>query len=298
MNSSSQHFSVREREEETRLDKLLSGKFPHRSRSSWQRLIQGGHVTVQNARVKPSYRVTQGEKIEIEIPGDFGTRELIPQEIPLEIVHEDPFILGVNKPNSLVVHPGPGHDDGTLANGLIARYEDLPDLPDPSRPGIVHRLDKETSGVLVVARTQGAFYELKEQFKSREVEKEYLALVNGGFNEERGMIDAPVGRRREDKTKMGVRLGGKEAQTEFSVITQLENATLLRVKPLTGRTHQIRVHMSYIDHKILGDTRYGGPPYSRLMLHAERLKLTHPEDGEKTVLEAPQPSEFRELPRD
>ena len=286
-------FPVGNLEEDIRIDKLVSIRFPELSRSKWQKLIQSGHVSVDGSQIKPSYRVSPGERIKVDVPEEFLLAdELVPQDIPLEIIYEDSCLIGVNKPSSLVVHPGPGHEKDTLANGLIHRYKNLPDLPDPTRPGIVHRLDKGTSGVILVARTEEAYFDLKSQFKNREVEKEYLALVEGRFEEKSGLIDAPVGRSTKDKTKMKVRLGGKESKTEFSVIEEFEDATLLRVKPLTGRTHQIRVHMDYIDHKIVGDSYYGGPPGERLMLHASRLTVRHPEKGTKISLEAKPPEEF------
>lgn len=288
----SEVFPVGKTEEDIRIDKLVSIRLPKLSRSKWQELINNGHVRVDGSRIKPSYRVSAGERVEIRVPEDFDSESLIPQDIPVEVVYEDDSLIGVNKPNSMVVHPGPGHEKGTLANGLIYLYEDLPNLPAPTRPGIVHRLDKETSGILAVTRTAEAFFDLKDQFKNREVDKEYIALVQGGFDERSGLIDAPVGRSNKDKTKMTVKLGGKEARTEFRVIDERDNSTLLKVKPVTGRTHQIRVHMDYIGHKIIGDSYYGGPPAERLMLHARRLTLRHPEKGTNLTLKAPEPEEF------
>ncbi|MFB6290681.1 MAG: RluA family pseudouridine synthase [Candidatus Bipolaricaulia bacterium] len=288
-------FPIGKTEEGVRIDKLISIRLPELSRSKWQKLIKTGCVTVDGSQIKPSYRVSAGERVEIDVPEDFNSETLVPQDIPLDAVYEDSTLIGVNKPTGLVVHPGPGHEDGTLANGLAYRYRNLPDLPDPTRPGIVHRLDKDTSGVLVVARTDEAYLDLKSQFKNREVEKEYLAIVDGQFDEKSGLIDAPVGRSNKDKTKMKVTLGGKEARTEFSVVEELEDSTLLRVKPVTGRTHQIRIHLDYIGHKILGDSYYGGPPAERLMLHASRLTVRHPDKGTNLVLEAPLPDEFKNL---
>ncbi|MFW6005859.1 MAG: RluA family pseudouridine synthase [Candidatus Bipolaricaulota bacterium] len=289
----SEVFRVGKTEEDIRIDKLVSIRLPELSRSKWQELINDGHIRVDGSQVKSSYRVSAGERVEISVPEDFDSESLVPQDISLEVVYEDPSLIGVNKPNSMVVHPGPGHAKGTLANGLIYLYEDLPNLPDPTRPGIVHRLDKETSGIIAVTRTAKSFFDLKDQFKNREVDKEYIALVKGRFDERSGLIDAPVGRSNKDKTKMTVKLGGKEARTEFRVIDERENSTLLELKPVTGRTHQIRVHMNYIGHKIIGDSYYGGPPAERLMLHARRLTLRHPEKGTDLTLEAPEPEEFR-----
>lgn len=289
-----ENFVVGKMEEDIRIDKLISIWFPDVSRSKWQDLIKSGNITVDGSKTKSSYRVSAGEKIEIDIPEGFNSKRLVPQDIPLDVVYEDSYLIGINKPSSLVVHPGPGHEKGTLANGLIYRYEKLPDLPDPERPGIVHRLDKGTSGIIAVARTDEIYLELKDQFKNREVEKEYLAIVNGHFDEKEGLIDAPVGRSARDKTKMKVKMGGKESRTQFSVIEEFENSTLLRIKPVTGRTHQIRVHMDYINHRILGDSYYGGPPAERLMLHARRLTIRHPVEGTELTLEAPVPDEFAE----
>jgi 23S rRNA pseudouridine1911/1915/1917 synthase len=287
-------FVVGNMEEDIRIDKLISIWFPDVSRSKWQDLIKSGNITVDGSKTKSSHRVSAGEKIEIDIPEGFNSKRLVPQDIPLDVVYEDSYLIGINKPSSLVVHPGPGHEKGTLANGLVYRYEKLPDLPDPERPGIVHRLDKGTSGIIVVARTDEIYLELKDQFKNREVEKEYLAIVDGHFDEKEGLIDAPVGRSTRDKTKMKVKMGGKESRTQFSVIEEFENSTLLRIKPVTGRTHQIRVHMDYINHRILGDSYYGGPPAERLMLHARRLTIRHPVEGTELTLEAPVPDEFAE----
>ena len=291
----SEKFPVGEADENTRIDKLLSSWLPELSRSKWQELIRRDCVKIDGESIKPSYRVSAGEAVDIEVPEDFDSDSLVPEDLPLDVVYEDPFLIGVNKPSSLVVHPGPGHETGTLANALIYHYEDLPDLPDPTRPGIVHRLDKDTSGVIVVARTGETYLELKEQFKNRTVDKEYIALVDGHFDEKKGLIDAPVGRSNKDKTKMKVKLGGKEARTEFAVLDEFSNSTLLKVKPVTGRTHQIRVHMNYIGHQILGDSYYGAPPADRLMLHASRLTVTHPVKGSDLTLEAPIPEELKKL---
>lgn len=286
---------VRKEEEGYRLDKLLATVFPDRSRSKWQELIKSGNVRVDEEEIKPSFTVSPGEKIALRVPSDFDRTRLVPQDLQLNIVYEDSVLIGVDKPSGMVVHPGPGHEKDTLANGLVHRYDRLPKLPDPTRPGIVHRLDRDTSGVLAVARTEEAYLDLKDQFKTRKTEKVYMALVEGRFDEDGGMIDAPVGRSSRDKTKMAVKLGGKEARTEFSVIAELGDFSLLEVRPQTGRTHQIRVHMNYINHKIVGDSYYGGPEYGRLMLHSRRLTLSHPESGEKITLEAPEPKEFTEI---
>lgn len=293
--SISREFVVRAEEKGERIDKLLSHLFSGLSRSKWQALIQEGQVRIDGEAKKPSYQTKPGDRVEINIPESFDSQELIPQDLPLDVVYEDQSLIGVNKPTSMVVHPGPGHEDETLANALIFHYPDLPDLPDPSRPGIVHRLDKDTSGVLVVVRTETAFRSIKKQFKKREAKKVYIALVAGRFEEERGMIDAPIGRSSKDKTKMTVKLGGKESRTKFHVLEEYEDSSLLEIRPTTGRTHQIRVHMDYINHRIIGDTYYGGREFKRLMLHARSLSVRHPESGDNLALTAPLPVEFEEL---
>lgn len=291
----SKEFVVQKDEKETRIDKLLANLLPGLSRTKWQGLIEDGQVTVAGAERKSSYQVKPGEKVEIKIPEDYGSQELVPQEIPLDVVYEDRAIIGVNKPSPMVVHPGPGHEKGTLANALAFHYPNLPEIPDSTRPGIVHRLDKDTSGVLAVARTVSAYKSLKSQFKEREVEKVYLALVSGKFEEESGMIDAPIGRSAKDKTRMTVKLGGKDSRTKFRVLEEFGDHSLLEVRPLTGRTHQIRVHMDYIDHRVVGDSYYGGKPHDRLMLHSRSLSVKHPETGEAITLSAPIPEEFEEF---
>ncbi len=287
--------AVEEYEEGTRLDKLLAQLEDSISRSQWQRQITGGGVKVDGEEAKVSYRVSEGEQIEIDPPEDFRPHDLRPQDLPIDVVYEDEHVIGVDKKSSTVVHPGPGNWEGTLANALIFHYEDLPRPDDGLRPGIVHRLDKGTSGILVVARTGLAYEHISNQFKERSVDKEYLALVEGTFAEEGGLIDAPIGRDPKSPTIMTVKFGGKESQTEFFVISESDDSTLLRVKPHTGRTHQIRVHMDYIGHKIAGDERYGGRPYSRFMLHSRRITFAHPKTGEKLTLESPIPPEFAEL---
>lgn len=291
----SREFLVQEDEKRTRIDKLLASLLSGLSRSKWQELIRDGQVEVAGRVRKPSYRVKPGERVEIKIPEDYGSRELVPQDLPLDVVHEDSALIGVNKPSPMVVHPAPGHEKGTLANVLAYNYPDLPDTPDSTRPGIVHRLDKDTSGVLAVARTVSAYEGLKKQFKERGVEKVYLALVSGKFEEESGLIDAPIGRSARDKTRMTVQLGGKDSRTKFRVLDELGERSLLEARPLTGRTHQIRVHMDYIDHRIVGDSYYGSESHKRLMLHSRSLSFKHPKTDETLTLKAPIPEDFEEF---
>lgn len=287
--------TVTEAEKNERVDKLLSSIDDSLSRNSWQKQITQGNVRVDNSQVKPSYRVSPGEEIKIDLADDLHKHKLKPQNLPLDVVYEDSQIIGINKKSSRVVHPGPGNWDGTLANALIYHYENLPCPTNHLRPGIVHRLDKETSGIVVVARTQKAFVSILDQFKNREINKEYLALVEGQFTEKEGLIKAPIGRNNKIPTKMAVKLGGKASETEFSVLKEFHNSTLLQISPRTGRTHQIRVHMDYIGHRILGDSSYGGPPCQRMMLHALNITLTRPNGDQKVTLTAPTPDTFNQV---
>lgn len=278
-----------------RVDKLLAVLDETVSRSKWKTAINTGQVTVNDEQVKPSYTVNPGDEIEVRKPQSLQPPRLEPEKGPLDVVYEDDQVLGINKANSTVVHPGPGNWHGTLANALAYYYDDLPSPEDELRPGIVHRLDKETSGILIVARTEMAYYDLASQFRKRRVDKDYLAVVEGGFSERRGMIDAPIGRDPKNPTRMTVKFGGKESRTEFLVVEEFEDSTLLRVKPRTGRTHQIRVHLKYIGHEIIGDMRYGGRESSRLMLHAREITFTHPKKKTELTLKSPIPTEFPEV---
>jgi len=289
------HKIVQREEAGQRVDRLVADWVDRLSRNKAQGLIEEGRVTVAGRRIKSSYRIDAGEEVKIEIPPlSEEDDRLKPQEMPLDVLYEDEYLAVIDKPTSLVVHPAPGHPDGTLVNALLNRYGSLPAPEDPIRPGIVHRLDKDTSGVILIARREKAYFDLTAQFKEREVEKEYLALVEGTFSENEGLIDAPIGRDRSDKTKRAVRLGGKEAKTRFFVESEFPTATLLKVKPLTGRTHQIRVHLKYIGHKILGDNYYGGRQCKRLMLHANEIAFRHPGSGEQVRFQAPLPPEFHQ----
>jgi len=217
-----------------------------------------------------------------------------PEPMELDILHEDDDIVVVNKPSGLVVHPAPGHERGTLVNGLLSGRE-LATGSDPSRPGIVHRLDRETSGVLVVAKSKAAYEGLVDQFKARTVRKTYLALVHGVFEETEGRIEAPIGRDRHHPQQQTIRsVGGKAAATDFEVLQGVEDRTLLAVHPETGRTHQIRVHLKAIDHPVVGDSAYGVEDgFDELMLHAWILEIDHPRSGERMRFTAAPPPRFR-----
>lgn len=277
-----------------RLDRFLASTRPDVSRSVIQREIREGNVHVAgNAVHRTAHRLRSGEVISWTLP---VTPPLSPAPIPLSILFEDDALLALDKPVDLVVHPGAGTHKTTLVEGLLAT-RNLPATDDPSRPGIVHRLDKGTSGVMVVAKTNRALESLKEQFAERMVAKSYLAIVEGTIEEDEGTIDAPVGRDPARPSRMTVLPRGRPAQSEFQVLNRSEDRTLLWVRPRTGRTHQIRTHLRYIGHPVLGDEVYGGSaPASRMFLHAWRLVVRHPETGETLQFEAPPPGEFPRYP--
>jgi 23S rRNA pseudouridine1911/1915/1917 synthase len=282
-----------------RLDRWLSAQLPELSRSRVQKLIREGHVRIDGQTVtKPHMPLRAGSHIELEIPPDAGP-DLVPEPMDLEILYEDDDLVVVNKPSGVVVYPAAGHTRGTLVQGLLHSRK-LSSVGAPRRPGVVHRLDKETSGAIVFAKTDLAHYELIQQFKARQVKKIYLALVHGLVTEDVGRIEAAIGRDPRHREWMTVRThSGKAALTEFHVLACFpdEERTLLWVRPHTGRTHQIRVHLSAIGHPIVGDPVYG--PKSRpkgakrLMLHAWGLRFIHPRTGEWIEVTAPPPPEFQ-----
>ncbi len=271
-----------------RLDLFLAGRLEGVSRSAVKAAIKDGFVSVSGSVCRrPSRRMRAGERVLWSAPVN---PILVPSSIPLSIIHEDEEIVVVDKPAGMVVHPGAGTDGGTLVEGLLATRR-LPVEDDPSRPGIVHRLDKETSGVIVVAKTARALTSLKAQFASRGVTKLYLALVEGEIEEEEGLIDAPVGRDPVHPRVMTVTPRGRVAKTAFRVLQRLPAGTLLLLRPRTGRTHQLRVHLRYIGHPIVGDPLYGKEG-EHMFLHAWRIGFTHPGSGERVRFEAPIPPWF------
>jgi 23S rRNA pseudouridine1911/1915/1917 synthase len=280
-------------QEGQRLDQYLAQVGGGFSRSEIQRQIRAGRVSVgRRTIVQPSYRLRLGEKVSWSV---HRPPDLTPAAIPLEVLYEDDDIVCISKPAGLVVHPGAGTREPTLVEALLAERE-LPTTDDPVRPGIVHRLDKETSGAIVVAKTPVALESLKKQFSDRTVRKLYLAEASGSITESEGLIDAPMGRDPSHPRRMAVQARGREAQTEFRVLDRLEASSLVLVRPRTGRTHQIRVHFKYIGHPIVGDAIYGGPPAPRLQLHAWRLEIDHPTRGERLRFEAPPPPELPSFP--
>lgn len=289
-------FVVSQEEEGKRIDKVVSKNISGLSRSQGQNLINQGKVLVNGKEVKPSRAVKARDWVEIEIP--VQSEKVKPQNIPLNIIYEDKDIMMINKQAGMVVHPGPGHPDNTLVNGLLYHCRSLANTGDHSRPGIVHRLDKETSGVMVVAKTNQSYKNLVRQFKERMITKTYLAIVHGGFEEKEGLIDMPIGRDRKHRTQMTVTSkGGKPSVTEFVVKNDLNGFSLLEIIPKTGRTHQIRVHLSRIGHPIWGDSKYGRKSekltVDEFMLHATSIEFKHPATRRKVEFNAPLPSDFK-----
>ncbi|MDD5219492.1 MAG: RluA family pseudouridine synthase [Candidatus Bipolaricaulis sp.] len=276
-------------EEGERLDRALVALGGGLARSEVQRQIRAGRVLVDaEPALQPSRRLRAGERILWRVAPEAA---LTPRDLGVPVLYEDAALVVVDKPVGLVVHPGAGTTDTTLVEALLVG-RDLPASDDPARPGIVHRLDKETSGVLVVAKTAEALASLQRQFAERAVEKNYLALVGGVIAEDEGRIDAPIGRDPAVPRRMSIQAGGRAAHTVFRVLSRERDRTYLLVRPLTGRTHQVRVHFRYIGHPVLGDDLYGGPAARRLGLHAWRLTIRHPVTGDVMTFEAAPPQDF------
>jgi len=303
-------FTVARAEAGVRIDAFLSAHIPAVSRSRAAALVAEGRVTVGGAVKKPGYRLRQGDVVAGRVPDPEPLADHLPEPIALDILYEDADIVVVNKPAGLVVHPAPGHGSGTLVNALLHHCPDLGGIGGQLRPGIVHRLDKETSGALVAAKNAQAQERLATQFKNRSVQKTYLALVWGDFNGAEGRIDLPLGRHPTLRKKMSTRSRRpRTAETCWRVKQRFGGATLLEVAIHTGRTHQIRVHLAAIGRPVAGDAVYGGKkkkggekPIPRLlagarrqMLHAWRLSITHPVTGQKMAFEAPLPKDFAGL---
>jgi len=264
-----------------RLDKFVSEKCLEISRTQAQKLIAEGYITVNGCAARPSLKLDAGDKIDILIPPT-PPSPLSPETIPLNILYEDDDLLVVDKPAGLTVHPAPGHPGHTLVNAILSHFPHLADISDSLRPGIVHRLDKDTSGAMLVAKNRAAQLNLINQFKSRAIVKAYLVLVKGRLTPERGIIEAAIGRHPGNRKRMAVVTGGREARTQYRVIKYIDDYTLLEVTPETGRTHQIRVHLAAIGYPVVGDTVYGvkSPHLSRQFLHASRLGFKLPSTGE------------------
>jgi len=298
-----------------RLDKYLHGRYPRLSRTSIQRLIRQGAVTVNGQPTKPSYEMNSGDIVEMIVP-EPEPPEVIPEDIPLEILYEDDQIIALNKETGIICHPAHAQQTGTIVNALAFYASRLSHGEDPFRPGIVHRLDKNTTGVMLVAKTDEAHWRLALQFERRTMQKTYLAVVSGELNLDGDTIDAPIGVHPVVREKLAVMIKenrlniAKNAVTHWEVAERFRGYTLVKLMPKTGRTHQLRVHMSYIGHPIVGDLMYGGPPISEhtitgegsqtpflsyQALHAWRLEFRHPISEKPMAIEAPFRSEFKKL---
>jgi len=293
-----------------RLDAFLSEKIENWSRSRLQKLIDDGDATVNSNQVKSSYKLRAGDEIEIELT-ELPVKDFEPENIPLEIIYEDDALAVINKPAGMVVHPGAGVLNGTLANAIAFHFKlQTADSKFENRVGIVHRLDKDTSGLIVVAKTEDIHERLSEQFREREVFKSYVALVHGEMEQKEGTIDQPIAREKHNRTKMAIRSHGRSALSLWKIRKRFEKFTLLNVEIKTGRTHQIRVHLMSINHSVVGDETYNAgrdktvkdldvrravAELNRFFLHAERLSFTHPQTLEKMEFYVPLPEELKNL---
>ena len=282
-----------------RLDSYISDNMDKISRSFAQKLIENQQVTINGKNEKASYKVCAGDNIQVDVPEAQGTK-LKAQDIPVDVVYEDKDIIVVNKPKGMVVHPANGNPDGTLVNAIMAICKDsLSGIGGEIRPGIVHRLDKDTSGLLIVAKNDKAHVNMSEQIKNHEVKKTYIALVRGVVKENEATIDMPIGRSTSDRKKMAVIKTGRNAVTHIKVLKRYNKYTLLQVNIETGRTHQIRVHLSHIGYPIVGDYTYsnGKNEFGVVgqCLHAKCLEFKHPITGTEMKLEAPLPKYFEEI---
>jgi len=279
----------------TRLDKYVCHQLGELSRTRIQKLIADGYITVNDQVAKAGLKLNIGDRLRVIIP-PVPPSPLMPEAIPLNIIYEDDDLLVIDKPAGLTVHPAPGHLSHTLVNALLSHFPHLADISDSLRPGIVHRLDKDTSGVMLVAKNSVAQADLVEQFKARSVAKAYLVLVKGHLTPEDGAIEAPIGRDPGNRKRMAVVASGREARTEYRVIRYIADYTLLEVRPETGRTHQIRVHLSAIGFPVVGDKVYGvkSASLSRQFIHASRLGFKLPSTGEYVEFKSELPPDLAE----
>lgn len=292
-------FVVEPEHEGVRIDQFLTQRIPDISRSRIQKLIEEGNITVGDRQVKPNYKIKQGDDVRVELPEPV-VLDVKPENIDIEILYEDEDIAVVNKPQGMVVHPAAGNYSGTLVNALMARCSSLSTINGVIRPGIVHRIDKDTSGVLVIAKNDAAHHSLAEQIKVHSVKRIYYAIVEGVIKQDSGTVDAPLGRHPVERKKMAViSKNGRRAVTHYRVIERFKRNTLIEARLETGRTHQIRVHMAYIGHPLVGDPVYG---YKRQRfnlkgqaLHAKTLGIIHPSTGEYMEFTTPLPEYFQKL---
>lgn len=280
-----------------RLDVFLARMDETLSRSRVQRLIADGHVMVDGKTPKASQRLSEGATVAVEMPEPEAT-DILPEKMPLDILYEDEDVIVVNKARGMVVHPAAGVSRGTLVNALLAHCKDLSGINGALRPGIVHRLDKDTSGVMIAAKNDAAHRSLAEQIQQKTAKRVYWAILTGNIAEEEGVIHGAIGRNPKDRQKMAVvRENGKDATTKFRVLERFGTYTLVECRLMTGRTHQIRVHMAYIGHPVVGDPKYGAKkcPFSieGQALHSKTLMFTHPRTGERMEFEAPLPKDMQ-----
>ncbi|AVK83082.1 RluA family pseudouridine synthase [Lysinibacillus sp. B2A1] len=293
-------YTMEEQQQGERIDKALSSVQSEWSRTQIGNWIAEGIVKVNGDAVKAKYKVKVGDLVEIDVP-EAEPLDVIAENLDLDIVYEDADVLVVNKPKGMVVHPAPGHMTGTLVNGLMYHCKDLSGINGILRPGIVHRIDKDTSGLLMVAKNDTAHESLVNQLVNKTVTRKYTALVHGHIAHDKGTIDAPIGRDQKDRQKQAVVDKGKHAVTHFQVVDRFGDYTLLECRLETGRTHQIRVHMNYIGYPLVGDPKYGPKKtidFGGQVLHAGILGFNHPTTGEYLEFEAPLPADYKQLLND
>jgi 23S rRNA pseudouridine1911/1915/1917 synthase len=303
------NFKISSDHASLRLDAYLASQIDGWSRARLQRLIENEDVLVNGKSSKPSYKLREHDEVEVELNAP-AVDAFVPENIPIEIVYEDETLVVVNKPAGLVVHPAAGTPSGTLANALAYHFQNLPGGGSGVRPGLVHRLDRDTSGLMVVAKTESALENLSDQFRDRTVYKSYVALVHGRLASNSGKIDQPLARDPTNRTRMAVVRNGRNALTLYRARRGFDRFTLLDVELKTGRTHQIRVHLAWLKHPVVGDETYGGGrdntiqdarlrarvrSLDRQFLHAEKLSFTHPKTGEFVKFESPLPEELADL---
>jgi 23S rRNA pseudouridine1911/1915/1917 synthase len=287
--------TVSEQDSGTRLDAFLAKVYPERSRAAWQKTIEESRVLLNDTPARASARLSPGDEVVVLDGSSSASGEVLDLPI-LCVVYSDPAVVVLDKQPGVVVHPGPGHSAGTMVDSLVALFPEILALPAPGRPGIVHRLDKDTSGLMVAARTARALSELQRQMKERTIEKRYLVLVDGNLPDDRGLIDLPIERDAVRRQRMAVQIEGKSSRTYFTVLERFGSYTYVEAKPVSGRTHQIRVHFSFIGHPVACDRLYGtgrGPSgLTRQALHATTLAFDSPSTGERMVFHSPLPGDL------
>jgi 23S rRNA pseudouridine1911/1915/1917 synthase len=293
-------YTIEEQQQGERIDKALSSLQSEWSRTQIGNWVNDGIIKVNGDAVKAKYKVKAGDVILIDVP-EVEILDVIAENLDLDIVYEDADVLVVNKPKGMVVHPAPGHMSGTLVNGLMYQCKDLSGINGVMRPGIVHRIDKDTSGLLMVAKNDTAHESLVNQLVNKTVTRKYIALVHGHIAHDKGTIDAPIGRDQKDRQKQAVVDNGKHAVTHFQVVERFGDYTLVECRLETGRTHQIRVHMNYIGFPLVGDPKYGPKKtidFGGQVLHAATLGFDHPSSGEYLEFETPLPVDYEQLLND